>query len=250
MSLRIPIVSQTLPEGACNSIATLQNLADILAANFVALMPTDMTGIIISTTAPTDQTKAWMKLDNYLRPAYTGLLRYCSGYWLGLHPLKPGMGIIWYDALPDFTTFDGGDANPVGIMAGPMWELVASTAAKIPIGAGTLPSGTVLAIGATGGEEKHSLTEAEIAPHTHNFPDATNAGTTGPVGQNLAVPDGGIDSATGPFTGVGITTSNRLVTQSAGGSGSPAVVTPHNTLPPYVVVSYLRRTIRQYYVET
>ena len=69
----------------------------------------------------------------------------------------------WFAALPDFTVFDGGDANPISDISGPMWQQANDSngnliAAMFPIPAGTLPSGTVIQIG--------SNTERRGATHT------------------------------------------------------------------------------------
>lgn len=80
-------------------------------------------------------------------------------------------------------------------------------------------------LGATGGEQAHSLTSAENGPHTHNFTYnyAVSAGT------NIA----------GNFSTGGSTISNVSAGSVVQSSGSG---TAHNVIPPTIVVSYIIKT--------
>jgi microcystin-dependent protein len=103
---------------------------------------------------------------------------------------------------------------------------------KFAIGAG--PSHTVAA---TGGEATHVLTTAELPSHTHTITDPQHSHTvrnvmstaagghqaTGGAGNNI------VDVVTQPAS-TGITITN------ATGSG-----TPHNNLPPYLVINFIIR---------
>lgn len=114
-------------------------------------------------------------------------------------------------------------------------------AAQFPIVAGTLPSGLVLNANDTGGEEKHSLTVEELAPHVHTkslfLGDFTRGGDD-PTAYEIQDPDAGEQKDQ-----VGTT----LTTDSTGGTGTPPVVAPHNNLPNYVVGYLLQRTQRLFY---
>jgi len=168
---------------------------------------------------------------------------FAQGAWLSLHPSIPGMTMIWTGALPDFTTFDGGDANASSAISGPMWQVVLQ--ATFPMGAGTLPSGTVVTSGQTGGEEKHVLTLNELAPHTHAVKLTHGNSYTGEPNV-LTVGNGSADPQ--PFT-------DPIAGLSSGGDPSTAIGTPpipqsalaHNTLPPYTVVIFIQRTARLFY---
>ena len=73
------------------------------------------------------------------------------------------------------------------------------------------------AVGKTGGEEKHTLTTAEMPAHSHIT--------------NIVPQQGRTESGTNP----GIEISNGSVTQSTGGGQ------PHENRPPYIVLSYIIR---------
>lgn len=85
------------------------------------------------------------------------------------------------------------------------------------IGSGNKPSLTVRAIGETGGEENHLLTEAELARHSHDYvpPSVTvDMRTVGAPNVTLA-----IAGALAPTTETG---QNQ----------------PHNNMPPFAVVTW------------
>jgi len=246
----IPVQNGQLPVGFCPP--DYQSMLNgFVAASFVDL--TLVSGIVISATPPADHTVAWLQLDSLGNP--TRIYFFANGAWLSLHPLPPGFTMIWNQALPTFTTFDGGDANaaPFSSVSGQMWQLMSTTLdglgtqvakAQFPIGVGALPapSAFAVAVGGTGGEEKHVLTEQEMPPHTHTFPiyagDATNH-------------DNRINTTDE-------TTVQKLhyATESAG--GDPTTIVPpnpaptsalaHNNVPQFYGVYFLQRTNRLYYV--
>src|SRR5438552_15125504 len=149
----IPVTPSQLPTGFCAT--DYQNLLNEFSAHqSVDISAGTGTPVIVSSAKPADTTVLWERLDQFGRP--DRLYFFAQGAWLALHPSVPGTTIIWTDVLPTFTTFDGGDANPLSAISGPMWELVATLAAKFPLCAGTLPSGTVVNIGHSGGQEKHT----------------------------------------------------------------------------------------------
>lgn len=182
------------------------------------------TGIIVSQSKPSDTTSAWLQLDSFGRPVR--LYFFAQGAWLSIHPELPGMAKIWMGgSVPDFTTFDGGDAQALSAISGPMWQEILR--AQIPIGEGTLPSGTVLTPGATGGEEKHTITQAELPAidfYQNPFVGSPLNGSFFPGG----APDLG--------------QIKPLPTKGTLGNGVAG-----NNLPPYLVVVYIQRTTRQYY---
>lgn len=236
MSLILPITPTSLPQGFCP--ATYQEMWNEFAAHGNVTIPTGvLSGISVSATKPTDQTRPWLQLDDQGRPLR--LFWFAIGSWLSLHPLRPGMTIWWFEALPsNMNTFDGGDAGAESAVTGPMWRQAKTPdgtliAAMFPIAAGTLPSTTVLAVGDLGGEEKHSLTIPEMPPHTHNNGYWTFSDGHEPGPDHGFTPDGETDDA-------------EATSKSTGGVAG--VVTPHNTMPPYVVGYLLQRTpLREYY---
>ena len=237
-----PVVAGSLPAGACAT--TYQELADLLASIYSVSISTNNTGIYVSTTAPADTTLVWKQLDaSSLRPIRDYV--YVSGLWLSRHTLEPGSIMLWGEALPDFTTFDGGDANALSVISGPMWEEATELRARFPLGVGTFPSGTAVAVGDTGGEETHILTSNELAKHQH--PCWPTDGGDGNVGMLWSHLDPGGESCTSSLEKIiqpsdSCPTQTQLLArdQTDGGAG-------HNTVPPYYGVYFLRRTTRQFF---
>jgi len=254
--MNIPVTALTLPVGFCP--VTYQDIWNAFAAASQVELPDALSQIVWQSTQPSDQTVSWGKVDSLGRPI--GIFRFAQGFWLSLHPLVPGLTQWWFTAQPDFTSFDGGDANPISATSGPMWQLAKDgggniIAAKFPITAGTLPSSKILSVGNTGGEENHLLTiaEAGIDPnHQHAVARLNSAAT------QIAIPTGGVathipgqavggsgdvtPAAEADYSAFGVAT---LQTDTP---GSPQTTVVHNTMPPYITGFMLQRTTRLYYV--
>ena len=211
--------------------------------DLVALMNANLGGTFTvvnigeNTPDPADRIYPWIRTIGEMPDR---VYVFVNGAWMSLHPDFIGKIVMWEGVAGSaLWSLDGGDGtNPVvtppTAISGAMWEQVTQLAAKFPLGAGTLPSGTVIGVGTTGGEENHSLTVPELAPHTHLNPLVSND----------------VEQGTGDHKAA-LTTNSALwsvTTQSTGGSGTPPVVVPHNTMPPYYGIHFIRKTIRQYYV--
>lgn len=149
--------------------------------------------------------------------------------WVSRHPYTFGTDVrlFWTGSLANLMTFDGGENAAVGAASGPMWEPDTSMAGRVAIGSGALPSGASLTIGDTGGEDKHTLTIAELVAHTHTIQNVDNNTNT---------------LAAGTGTGGGIVIPrNSATTDSTGGS------TPFNVLDPYKAGTWAKRTSRVYF---
>jgi hypothetical protein len=244
--LNIPVTAGTLPPGSCPANGDLQALLDFLVSAMSITFPSSFAGVTASQTRPIDQTQIWLQLDSLGRPIR--LYKYVAGAWLAQHPLPSNFVMIWPYTLPDFTTFDGGDGNSLTATSGPMWKAAQDLsgnpilAGQVPLGVGTLkPSGGQVAVTQTGGEDVHSLIVSELAPHSHTTSPLTiasangNYGGSGPLISNLG--NGGSDI-------------QPVQINSTGGLGTPPVVVPHNTLPPYYGVYFIQRTSRQFYAVT
>lgn len=242
--LVLPVVAGELPSGTCPS--TYQEMLNQFAAVLSVTFPNTFTGITVSATKPTDQTKAWLQLDSFGRP--TRIYYFASGAWLSLHPLVSGFTTLWTTALPTMTTFDGGDANALSTISGPMWEVVTAFEARMPIGVGTLPSGTAVAVGGTGGSEQVTLLSTNLPSHKHDLWVGSSDGSASGIReaiQTVNSPHSGTSAAYQSSDGVG---GNDYV-KSVYGDGSGNAVA-HNNMPPYLGVYLLRRTSRLYYVVT
>lgn len=250
--LVLPVSPGSLPTGFCP--ASYQDLLNEFSSNQSVTFPVTFTGITVSSTQPTDTTQAWLQLDSTGSPVR--IYYFSQGAWLSRHPLIPGMAIPWFGTLPTFTTFDGGDANAVSAISGPMWEVVTEMAAKFPLAAGTLPSGTAVSDGDSGGEETHTLTsgEAGVDPlHRHGI------GRLGSSNRQLAVESGGalsLSQAGVAIGGSGDIPASTLSDVASFGTTfvqsdvpiSPPTLVGHNTMPPWYGMNWIRRTARVYYV--
>lgn len=131
---------------------------------------------------------------------------------------------------------DGGDGDPdaaVTAYTGPMWEIDTDFEALFPIGPGTLASGAIISEGDAGGEEKHSLTIAEIPPHDHPVLAASSNTGGGSDVQRLR-----------PDSTLANSDANTGLT---GGDPVTLLVTPHNTMPPWRARYFIKRTARTHY---
>lgn len=251
-ALTLQVEVATLPSGFCPS--DYQGMANGFGEVMTVTFPSSFTGISVASTKPSDTTQAWLQLDSLGRPVR--LYQFAQGAWLSQHPLPPGFTMIWTTALPDFTTFDGGDANGLGPASGAMWEVVTALAAKSPMGVGTLASGAAVDIGVASGEEKHLLTPAEGGQdpaHTH----VTGRFVSASANDNAYFLEVTSDiSGTGRrLTGAGSFNEADLNAQAGNYIGTSGVQTPatavaHNVVHPVVGVYFLRRTVRQFYAVT
>ena len=137
--------------------------------------------------------------------------------------------------------YDGTDPN--NIMQGQVWEQITDTF--------LLASGTK-SIGATGGEENHTLTSSEMPSHTHTqkahnhrvYSGTGKASNSAGVGYEYVYYLGGPDNGTGGdgwYTKTGgagnpLLEDTTATNNNTGGGGA------HNNMPPYRVVGIWRRT--------
>lgn len=233
----IPVTPGQLPSGFCPTTHQ-EMLNGFSAVQSVNVDASSGTGLVVSATKPVSGTLPWLKLDQFGRPER--VYWFASGAWLSMHPLVPGSTIWYFDVLPDFTTFDGGDALAASAISGPMWQQAKNSdgvviAAKFPIAAGTLPSGTVLAQGATGGSEDVTLTLAQTPPHTHtaSFKQDDTSGGNQNVLTSLQ------SGQTGP-------TDFTDIIKSAGGNATGGTDS-HTNMPVFVVGYLLQRSQRLFY---
>lgn len=164
-----------------------------------------------------------------------------SGYWLRQHPIAAGSAErrIYVGNTTDLQTYDGGNTNAPSNWSGPMWEVDTAFQARFPVGAGTFAASGVVSVNGTttstavAGEDKHTLVTAEMPSHTHQILDQyinlTQRGSA----------DTSVFSATNRSEGV----ANLLPTTSSGGDA------PHNNLPPFYGVYFIKRTARVYYTK-
>lgn len=192
--------------------------------------------------------------DNRIFPwlnTTTGLwFTFQFGLWAAPYPVPADPNVIWlYTGTNDAAglwVFDGGDGtDPAGAppptpITGSFWQVKTELSARFPVGVGTLPSTTAIPLAGIGGEEKHSLTVDEMPPHTHPFKViAYNSAASGSGALTGGTNNNPND---GEFNGI---------TDNAGGVSNGATppvytVTPHNTMPPYFGLYFIKRTARQF----
>jgi microcystin-dependent protein len=239
----LEFLASSFPEGTC--FASEQERLMAIARNLRGILPGQYSTIIFDADepAPEDRDKLWFKLSGDGSP--DRLYAFYNGAWVSKHPTPPGPNgeIKAFEGDSSLIpTYDGGEAGEVGEASGPMWALAEEYQARFPIGAGTLASGTAIAVGATGGEEKVTtkLVAANIPAHSHNI---------GVEGSDTTQEQ---DTAGKLRTGGGdirwlVNATKKVGQTEATGSGEAFV---HNNLPPYRVVHWIRRTARKYYRAT
>lgn len=222
----VVVSTANVPEGFCPSwmIEKWPELVSLLSAQLNGSLNTFNYGS--STPDPSDQDKPWLKLDANGYPDGQYWV-FNNGFWVKKHPLPVGSIMLWEGDITAIDTFDGGETAAVSVLTGPMWEQVTGLKGRFPVGAGPLPtSGTIVNPTDTGGEENHTLTLSELPAHSHTV-NAKNDESGGTGGDRLR-----------PVTDP----NNATVTSQEVGDDQP-----HNNMPPYYGIHFIRRTQRQFY---
>jgi len=228
----VTLIPGTLPSPYCP--ASYQQLNVDIVSRVVASIATGVAGINYGDSTPSaeNRDKPWYRTIGGVPDR---IYVYYNGAWVALHPVPPGnldgFVAMWQGTLAALITFDGGNAGAPGPASGPFWEEVPEMRARFPLGPGTLPSGTVVAHGAVGGEETHVLTVAELATHKHTISSEKDAA------------GGGAGHYMDQLNQTGFTPSD--LTQATTDTGSN---TAHNNMPPYYGIYCIRRTSRYLYV--
>lgn len=207
----------------------------------------DLTGIIISDTAPDpeDRDKAWIKLTAAGGPPALSMpYVWYNGAWVARH-LSPAGGNerrIWTGTTVELQSYDGGDTGAVSEASGPMWEVDTAFDFRFPLGAGTSPDSTVVAVNATGGAEDITLTEAQLPAHSHVLANSDTTGTTVLSAGQFVTQAGDVGSGNRQYALTGNST-----TPSVGQTGDTGSDEAHSNMPPYIGVYFIKRTARVYY---
>src|SRR5689334_14034479 len=171
MTTPITLIPGTLPEGYCWPPDPQQYNVDIVT-RIAAFLNENFPGVYVGSSEPpaNQRDRVWFHTVS------TKWYYYISGQWQRQFeiPNTTAMRWLWAGAEADLVTFMGGSAGAVGPSTGPLWVADHDWDTRTIIGPGTLPSTTVIAVGDTGGDEKHTLTQAEL-PNI-NFQAAIRAG--------------------------------------------------------------------------
>jgi hypothetical protein len=228
----LPILPPTLASGFC--FEDWQQIANKLVGGAtVQFFSTSFTTIITSASTPAavDRDKIWFNTVNNRLYQWNSAV----GAWTSKHPTDANSSVrmLWVGSLGDLETFDGGAAGTVGDAAGPMWQRDTTFDARFPVGVGTFPSTTAVAVNGTGGEETHVLTEEEMPEHNHSLESDPEVETTW-----------GYKAGAGGSYGAeeGNDTIQTTLTVEDAGEGEA-----HNNLPPYIGVYFIKRSSRIFY---
>jgi hypothetical protein len=246
MPTTVPLNVGNLPNNFCPT--SYQAILAGFGAALSATIPAAGGGITISATKPSSTSDIWFQTDSLGR--FLGIYLYGQGAWLRAHPMVPGQTIWWFNTLPDFTSYDGGDANSLGVASGPMWQQALDAnqnliTAQFILTPGTLPSGKTVAIGNTGGEELHTLTLAETPAHSHfvSNPDTNPAGSGVLTSTNQVIMRmTGTGNSDADYNLLGGASLATIGNSSQVGSGAA-----HNNMPVYATGYLLQRSSRIFY---
>lgn len=117
---------------------------------------------------------------------------------------------------------------------------VPDTRGRTGIGSGTGPGLTNRVLAATGGEEQHTLTVAEMPTHSHSITDKEHSHIVNAVPSRIFNVPGGVDADWGAQIETNINTTSSFTgitgTNDAGGSNA------HNNMQPFIVINYIIKT--------
>jgi len=163
------------------------------------------------------------------------------GAWIKPHPTPASGGErrCFVGSTTDLQTYEGGNANAVDDADGPFWEVDSSFAARFPVGVGSFDNAGDVGVTdtttstAVAGEDEHTLTLAELP-----------ADVVIPTKLKIAgAPDGDYlhhDAVEDADCGVYRDDVNDIVADGD----------PHNNLPPFYGVYFIKRTARIYFRAT
>lgn len=227
--------------------STIQQMAQAIINALTVTLPGNFATFNIGSDTPTpaNRDKLWYRVDASCNPL--GWYLWTGAAWTRATPLGTPPGLVshwWSAALVGLTPaeaknyisyLDTGDTpSIVSPHSTPFWWLCDGTntpqgnttpnlLGRVIVGAGNGSGLTVRAQGDTGGEESHTLSEAELPAHAH----AAQNGSA-----SVAV------TSAGPFIGYGF---NPLPANTSGLTGGGLA---HQNMPPYNCVYPVIRTAR------
>lgn len=255
----VVIVPTSFPEGYCP--ANWQTLANDLASGMSGYVPGSYNFFNYGTSEPgvNDRNKPWYRLNPDGSPDKWFV--FFAGSWVAPHPVEASSEErkIWTGIESDVWAYDGGDGNNPSVTAptdstGAMWEVDHDFDFRFPLGAGTspAPASTTVNSGDTGGEENHVLAEDELAEHTHfvaSTDNVANLGGSGNSPTDLTASTFVAGAANQGGAGDNSYALAKTATEATVGLTSPTGESdPHNNMPPYRGVFFLKRTARLFYV--
>ena len=231
----ITLTPPNLPIGYCpTSYQTLAN--DIISntqATFNSSIGNSFFNFGPTTPALNNQVYPWLDEDG-------NWWVFNGGFWSRKNPVPAGSSErrIFVGTTGDLQTYDGGNTNAPSAWSGPMWEVDTAFEARFPVGVGTFATSGVVSVNGTttstavAGEDKHTLTVAEIPSHSHSMTwDSQDTAGGNQLKTLYYGPDANVLNDINKNTG------------NVGGD------TAHNNLPPFYGVYFIKRTSRVYYTK-
>ena len=249
-----------------NSLTTTAQIDEVNAAiqAVYQFINTQLTGKLF-TLGPTTPGAAaqglpWIRTDVNGNVIGVYTFNTTSQKWVSPNPALPASKErrLWTGTESELWSFDGGDGTDPTVntpteTTGAMWQVDHAADFRMAIGPGTSGLSTTIAVGQTGGEEKHTLTPTEMS-HTHvTGRMKTNSGSGADDGYMLQAGAQTVDGTGRRITGgsssdveapLSTLTGNYLATADVDTGAAP---TAHNNLPPYIGMFFIQRTARKFY---
>lgn len=223
--INLPIIAVGVPAELCYT--TLSADIPIIAQYLRAIFSGNEWNTGSSTPAAADRTKPWFRTNS--DGTDDGVWTFYGGFWIKRHMLFPGAVIMYEGAAADIDTLDSGEAGVVTNVTGPFFQEVTEMRARSPMGPGTLPSTTVVAVGDDLGEEKHVQVIGEMIEHDHDIPYSGQGAASGGDGAHI-------------LNGTPVHTGDHFT--ATAGSDPPDGM---NVIHPVRGIYFLRRTARLFY---
>lgn len=235
MSTPITLLPGTLPWDCWP--ADVQTAYETMVNLIVGSLDQEFPGIVVGADEPAAeyQDRVWFRTTDLQWYSYV------NGNWVRPYgtPASGSERRLWVGLETDLQTYDGGSPGVVGPATGPFWEVDHNFDARFLLGPGILPSTTAIAVNATGGEETHVLTKAELAIHNHLLVNSQKAsGSLNLSGSNFLCEARYDSQYTLLAADTAPTTPNVALSGDAGSD------TAHNNMPPYYGVFVIKRTAR------
>ncbi len=257
------IVGPTIPSGYCPT--TFQELSDTIINGSQVTFLIDTGNFLFnygsSTPAPENRIFPWLYTVNGRWYTFQG------GMWTS--PMDPSCRELSFRKMwkPDNGTLesaiwalDEGDGTDPGTTpptqyTGAAWEVDHDFDGIFPVGVGTVPGSTdQIALGATGGEYQHTLTDSEggVGQHVHAIGQIDTSGTDAAAGFNFTALTNTINFSAfrvgaggGAIPAYPINQADLYTLKASDGAGVTA--DPFKIYPQYRGIWWIKPTVKTWY---
>ena len=176
-----------------------------------------------------------------------------SGGWIAPANLDASERRIWVGTLGagagNLDEYDGGDSGALSDRTGPMWVEDVEFRGRFPLGVGTLPlSGTVVGVTDNGGLDEVTLTETQLAAHTHYLACTAGNSKTDLDPVSTMSDRGRFSDDPGEYMLSGWPAAANPATVGVSGEAGAGVSEAVGIMPPYRGVYVIKPSGRQYYM--